>query len=119
MIALLLCVRRSTAFGVHSGVGRVGAILGNVMFGHLLDVDRGIPILVVASLLTTGALCAVLLPPVYRAENRPPLERLLHGLKKKVNLSKNNEKIRLKKQNDSMPAEANYSTLSGDEQTKL
>ena len=59
-------------------------MLGNVMFGHLLDVDRGIPILIVASLLTTGALCATLLPPAYRAENRPPLERLLFKLGKKL-----------------------------------
>ena len=69
---------------MHTGVGRVGAMLGNVMFGHLLDVDRGIPILIVASLLTTGALCAALLPPVYQAENRPPLERLLFKLGKRL-----------------------------------
>ncbi len=74
---------RSTAFGVHSGVGRLGAILGNVMFGHLLDVNRGIPVLIVACLLTVGAVCALLLPPIYRAENRPPLERCLYKIRKK------------------------------------
>lgn len=71
-------LRRSTAFGIHSGLGRLGAILGNVMFGHLIDVNRGIPVLIVASLLTVGAGCAMLLPPIYRAENRPPLERYLN-----------------------------------------
>lgn len=74
---------RSTAFGVHSGIGRIGAILGNVMFGHLLDVDRAVPIITVASLLLVGALSAVFLPPVYRPENRPPLVRLLLTLKNK------------------------------------
>lgn len=70
---------RSTGFGVHSGVGRIGAILGNVMFGHLLDVDRAIPILIVASFLSAGAVAAFFLPPIYRPENRPPLLRCLHA----------------------------------------
>ena len=68
---------------MHSGVGRIGAILGNVMFGHLLDVDRAIPIITVASLLLIGAISAVFLPPVYRPENRPPLVKLLLILKNK------------------------------------
>lgn len=71
---------RSTAFGVHSGIGRIGAILGNIMFGHLLDVDRTIPIIIVASFLLVGGLSAVFLPPVYRPENEPPLVSLLHNL---------------------------------------
>ena len=77
---------RSTAFGVHSGIGRIGAILGNVMFGHLLDVNKAIPILVVASLLSLGALSAAFLPPVYRPENQPPLLKLFHKLKKRCTL---------------------------------
>ena len=72
---------RSTAFGVHSGIGRIGAILGNVMFGHLLDVDRAIPILIIASSLLLGGLAAVFLPPVYRPENQPPLVRLYQTVK--------------------------------------
>jgi len=71
---------RSTAFGVHAAVGRVGAILGNVMFGNLLDQDRGVPLLIVASLLSVGAIAAILLPPIYTPENRPPLERCLYRL---------------------------------------
>ena len=79
----IIVLHRSTAFGVHSGIGRIGAILGNVMFGHLLDVNRAIPILAVASLLSVGGLSAVFLPPVYRPENRPPLVKLFHSLKNK------------------------------------
>ena len=68
---------------MHSGIGRIGAILGNVMFGHLLDVNRAIPIITVASLLLVGALSAVFLPSVYRPENRPPLVKLLQTMKNK------------------------------------
>ena len=75
---------RSTAFGVHSGIGRIGAIIGNVMFGHLLDVDRAIPILIIASSLLLGGLAAVFLPPVYRPENQPPLVRLYQIIKTRV-----------------------------------
>ncbi len=71
---------RSTAFGIHSGIGRIGAILGNVTFGHLIDSDRSLPILLVASFLGVGAIAAVFLPPVYRPENRPPLVRALSSL---------------------------------------
>ena len=53
------------------------------MFGHLLDVDRAIPILIVASFLSAGAIAAIFLPPIYRPENRPPLVRCLHYTLKK------------------------------------
>ena len=69
---------------MHSGIGRIGAILGNVMFGHLLDVDRAIPIVIIASLLLVGALAAVFLPPVYRPENQPPLVRLFQICKTRL-----------------------------------
>ena len=68
---------RSTAFGIHSGIGRIGAILGNVTFGQLIDADRSLPILLVASFLAVGAITAIFLPPIYRPENRPPLHRSL------------------------------------------
>ncbi len=71
---------RSTAFGIHSGFGRIGAILGNVMFGHLFDADRGVPIVIVASVLTVGAGCAMLLPQIYRTENKPLLEKAINQL---------------------------------------
>ena len=66
---------RSTAFGVHSGIGRIGAVLGNVTFGNLIDADRTLPILLVASLLAIAAIAAIFLPAIYRPENRPPLHR--------------------------------------------
>jgi hypothetical protein len=69
---------------VHSGIGRIGAIIGNIMFGHLLDVDRAIPILIIASSLLLGGLAAVFLPPVYRPENQPPLVRLYQIIQTRV-----------------------------------
>ena len=69
---------------MHSGIGRIGAILGNVMFGHLLDVDKAIPILIIASSLLVGGLAAVFLPPVYRPENQPPLVRLYQIVKTRL-----------------------------------
>ena len=82
---------RSTAFGIHAGIGRIGAILGNVTFGHLIDSDRSLPVLLVASLLSAGALASIFLPPIYRAENRPPLQRILtqlwHRIKRKRNFT--------------------------------
>ena len=69
---------------MHSGIGRIGAIIGNVMFGHLLDVDRAIPILIIASSLLLGGLAAVFLPPVYRPENQPPLVRLYQSIKTRL-----------------------------------
>lgn len=71
---------RSTAFGIHAGIGRIGAILGNVTFGHLIDSDRSLPVLLVASLLSAGALASTFLPPIYRPENRPPLQRVFTRL---------------------------------------
>jgi len=66
---------RGTAFGIHSGVGRIGAILGNVTFGNLIDADIALPILLVASVLAVGATASIFLPSIYRPENRPPLYR--------------------------------------------
>ena len=68
---------RSTAFGIHSGIGRIGAVLGNVTFGNLIDADRTLPILLVASLLAIAAVAALFLPAIYRPENRPPLPRAI------------------------------------------
>ena len=86
-------IYRSTAFGIHAGIGRIGAILGNVTFGHLIDSDRSLPILLVASLLAAGALASIFLPPIYRPENRPPLQRtfvqLWHRIKRKKYFSPN------------------------------
>lgn len=53
---------RSTAFGVQAGVGRIAAILGNVVFGQLVDVHCSIPLLLVAALLFAGGLTVFKLP---------------------------------------------------------
>lgn len=53
---------RSTAFGLMSGIGRIAAISGNVVFGSLVDVHCAIPMILVAVLLTIGGLSAIKLP---------------------------------------------------------
>eukprot|EP00795_Rhopilema_esculentum_P017564 gene17564-9194_t len=53
---------RSTAFGIQAGVGRIGAILANQIFGLLVDVHCAIPLFLVAGLLSTGGLAALKLP---------------------------------------------------------
>ena len=41
---------------------RLGAILGNVVFGYLVETNCAIPILSVAALLISGGLVGLLLP---------------------------------------------------------
>ncbi|XP_052810133.1 synaptic vesicle glycoprotein 2A-like isoform X2 [Mya arenaria] len=53
---------RSTAFGLQSGVGRIAAITGNMVFGALVDIHCAIPMIMVAVLLTIGGLSAIKLP---------------------------------------------------------
>ncbi|KAK2172293.1 hypothetical protein NP493_973g01033 [Ridgeia piscesae] len=53
---------RSTASGVFNGAGRIGAILGNVVFGQLVATHCAVPMLMVAVLLTAGGLSALWLP---------------------------------------------------------
>lgn len=53
---------RSTAFGLQTGIARIGAILGNVIFGELVDANCVIPMLLVASLLGFGGLSSLALP---------------------------------------------------------
>jgi len=45
---------------------RLGAMLGGLMFGLLLDVSCAVPILLVASLLVGGGLLGLLLPNTTR-----------------------------------------------------
>ncbi|CAL8296034.1 unnamed protein product [Boreogadus saida] len=53
---------RSSALGFFTGVGRVAAITGNVVFGTLVDSNCAVPILLVSALLLAGGLVALLLP---------------------------------------------------------
>lgn len=41
---------------------RMGAILGNLAFGYLVDTNCAVPILLVAGLLISGGLVSLLLP---------------------------------------------------------
>lgn len=53
---------RSTSFGLQSGVGRIAAICGNVIFGNLVDVHCAVPMILVSVLLTFGGFTAIKLP---------------------------------------------------------
>eukprot|EP00111_Clytia_hemisphaerica_P017998 TCONS_00053279-protein len=53
---------RSSAFGLQASVGRVAAILGNVVFGELVDLHCSIPLLLVAGMLALGGLSSLKLP---------------------------------------------------------
>lgn len=59
---------RSSALGFFTGVGRVAAIMGNVVFGKLVDSNCTVPILLVSVLLLTGGLVALLLPQTRQTE---------------------------------------------------
>lgn len=47
---------------MQASVGRLSAILGNVVFGELVDVHCSIPLLMVSGLLCLGGLVALKLP---------------------------------------------------------
>ena len=49
---------------------RIGAILGNVAFGYLVETNCAVPILLVSTLLIAGGLAGLLLPNT----TREPLE---------------------------------------------
>ncbi|KAM3609385.1 uncharacterized protein V6R79_013812 [Siganus canaliculatus] len=59
---------RSSALGFFTGVGRVAAIMGNIVFGDLVDTNCAVPILLVSALLLTGGLVALLLPQTKQTE---------------------------------------------------
>lgn len=59
---------RSSALGFFTGVGRVAAITGNIVFGKLVDTNCAVPVLLVSALLLTGGLVALLLPQTKQTE---------------------------------------------------
>ncbi|XP_077993582.1 synaptic vesicle glycoprotein 2B-like [Glandiceps talaboti] len=59
---------RSTAMGVQLVVNRIGAIIGNVVFGAFIEYHCAIPILSVAILMVFGGLVTILLPNTKRIE---------------------------------------------------
>ena len=58
----MLVYFRSTAAGVFNAAGRIGAILGNMVFGQLVTAHCAVPMLMVAVLLSAGGLTALWLP---------------------------------------------------------
>lgn len=59
---------RSSSLGFFTGVGRVAAIMGNIVFGKLVDSNCAIPVLLVSALLLTAGLVALLLPQTKQTE---------------------------------------------------
>lgn len=53
---------RATAFGFGLVFARIGAILGNVLFGLLIDITCIVPIMLVAGCLLAGGLASLLFP---------------------------------------------------------
>lgn len=53
---------RSTAMGITLVAARLGAILGNVIFGYFVETNCAIPVLAVAILLVSGGLASIFLP---------------------------------------------------------
>lgn len=59
---------RSSSMGFFMGLGRVAAIMANLVFGRLVDTDCAVPVLLVSALLLTGGLVALLLPQTKQTE---------------------------------------------------
>lgn len=57
---------RSTAMAVTMAVARIGAILGNVIFGYFIEVSCAVPVLMVSILLISGGLTSLKLPNTTR-----------------------------------------------------
>jgi MFS family permease len=73
---------RSTAFGLQSAIGRIGSIIGALIFGRLITVSPFLPILIVASLLTVGGI-SVLAAPGQR-DRKLPITLFIQYLIKKT-----------------------------------
>ena len=63
----LLCTsslskKRSTAMGIQYVAGRLGAILGNLLFGLAVDASCYIPLMTITSLLISSGLLSIKLP---------------------------------------------------------
>lgn len=58
----------SSALGFFTGVSRVAAITGNIVFGKMVDTNCAVPILLVSALLLTAGLVALLLPKTKQTE---------------------------------------------------
>ena len=55
-------VCRGTGMAITLAAARLGAIMGNVLFGYLVESNCAIPLVSVATLLVSGGLLGALLP---------------------------------------------------------
>jgi hypothetical protein len=53
---------RSTSFGTCAAFGRIGAMMGNLIFGKFMSISSIIPIFITATSLLIGAITAGTLP---------------------------------------------------------
>nr|KAG5702650.1 hypothetical protein BaRGS_028036 [Batillaria attramentaria] len=58
----LTSAEKSSSFGFQTVIMRIGAILGNLIFGLLVDVHCAIPMITVAVLMSLGGLLSLKLP---------------------------------------------------------
>jgi VNT family MFS transporter (synaptic vesicle glycoprotein 2) len=73
---------RSTAFGLQSAIGRIGSIIGILIFGRLITVSPFLPILIVASLLTVGGISILAAPG--QKDRKLPITLFIQYLIKKT-----------------------------------
>ena len=59
---------RSTSSGLLLGIGRIAAILGNQVFGQLVNVNCAVPMIMVVVFLGFGGLSAIKLPNMTRKD---------------------------------------------------
>ena len=53
---------RSTAIGLQLGLGRVAAVVANLVFGQLIAINCAVPIFLVAACMIVGGLTSLKLP---------------------------------------------------------
>ncbi|XP_053337633.1 synaptic vesicle glycoprotein 2Ca [Clarias gariepinus] len=61
-VELYPTVRRGTGFGFCNALCKLAAVLGNLIFGSLVSITKGIPILLASSVLVCGGLVGLRLP---------------------------------------------------------
>lgn len=59
---------RSSSMGFFTGIGRLGAIMGNMAFGKLVDSNCAVPILLVSVLLASAGFVTLILPQTKHKE---------------------------------------------------
>lgn len=75
---------RSTALGLHNGIGRLGALAANIVFGELVDTSVALPMLLSAGMILLGTGVGLLLPAMYTKRDEPILYKCISKVLNKV-----------------------------------